>query len=199
MHSTHLTPETVLDFLEQRLDEGQESEWIQHINECARCSRYLTEWQDFLNLIKRSNLQTAPQRDMERAIRIFQQSRERSSSIRRVLADTIFDTFTRAVLVGARGIPAATRDLVLQAEDFHIHIQIRGEGEQRQILGQILSRTREDFISMAQFHLLRNGERLQAVTADKLGEFHFIDVPEGELNLQVDLPHLTIVGALNIK
>ena len=64
-------------------------------------------------------------------------------------------------------------------------------------MGQILSRSREDFAIIAQFHLLRNGERLQAsAAADPLGEFQFTDVPEGELSLQVDLPHLTIVAAL---
>jgi len=87
--------------------------------------------------------------------------------------------------------------MVLQAEDFDIHVQIRGEREPRQILGQILSRSREDFAIIARFHLLRNGERLQASAAtDTLGEFHFTDVPEGELSLQVDLPHLTIIAAL---
>jgi len=44
---------------------------------------------------------------------------------------------------------------------------------------------------------LRNGEELQAATADTLGEFNFTDVPEGDLNLQVDLPYLTIIGALS--
>ena len=66
-------------------------------------------------------------------------------------------------------------------------------------MGQILSRSREDFANIAQFYLLRNGERLQAAAADTLGEFHFTDVPEGNLRLQVELPNLIIVGALDIE
>ena len=119
-------------------------------------------------------------------------------AIRCILATTVFDTFGLFCLAGARGGPAATRDIILQAEDFDIHVQIHGEGKDRQILGQILSRSREDFANIAQFHLLQDGEGIQAAAADTLGEFHFTDVPEGNLRLQVDLPNLTIIGALNI-
>jgi hypothetical protein len=29
-----------------------------------------------------------------------------------------------------------------------------------------------------------------------MGEFHFTDVPEGDLSLQIDLPNLTVIGSL---
>ncbi len=200
MQSDHLTAETVLDFLEERLNEGQTSAWKQHVNECTRCERYLAEWEHFMTLIRRPHLRSAPERDVERAAAIFPQaSHERGPDIRSILAATVFDTFGGAVLAGARGAPGTARNLVLRAEDFDIHVQIRGEREQRQILGQILSRSRQDFVASARLHLLRNGERLQAVALSTLGEFHFTDVPEGELSLQVDLPHVTIVGALDVN
>lgn len=34
--------------------------------------------------------------------------------------------------------------------------------------------------------------------ADQLGEFGFREVAEGQLSLQTALPHLTVVGALNL-
>jgi hypothetical protein len=34
---------------------------------------------------------------------------------------------------------------------------------------------------------------------DGMGEFHFSDVPEGDLSLHIDLPNLTVIGALNVK
>ena len=198
MHSSHLTPETALNFLEERLDSRQALVWQQHVKECARCTRYLAEWQHLLTAFKGSHLRSAPERDRERAMAIFRpRLEERSPSIRRIFASIVFDSFSEPLLAGARGTPVEARHLVLQAEDFDIHVQIRGEREPRQILGQILSRSREDFAIIAQFHLLRNGEELQAATADTLGEFNFTDVPEGDLNLQVDLPYLTIIGALS--
>jgi len=198
MHSSHLTPETALNFLEERLDSGQALVWQQHLKDCARCTRYLAEWQYLLTALKGSHLRSAPERDRERAMAIFPpRSEERIPGIRRIFASIVFDSFSGPVLAGARGTPVEARHMVLKAEDFDIHVQIRGEREPRQILGQILSRSREDFAIIARFHLLRNGERLQAsAAADMLGEFHFTDVPEGELSLQVDLPHLTIIAAL---
>ena len=161
--------------------------------------QYLAEWQHLLVVIKRSNLKSAPEQDVESAGGIFpDRSHDPCLAMRCIWATTVFDTFGLSSLAGARGGPPATRDIILQAEDFDIHVQIQGAGEDREILGQILSRNREDFANIAQFHLLRNGERIQAAAADTLGEFHFTDVPEGNLRLQVDLPNLTIIGALNI-
>jgi hypothetical protein len=199
MQSIHFTPETALDFLEQRLDNHQALLWKQHLKECARCMQYLAEWQHLLIVIKRSNLKSAPEQDVESAsARLPDRSNGPGLTIRSIFATTVFDTFGLSSLAGARGGPAAIRNIILQTEDFDIHVQIQGEGGDKQILGQILSRSRGDFANIAQFHLLRNGERIQAAAADTLGEFQFTDVPEGNLRLQVDLPNLTIIGALNI-
>jgi len=67
------------------------------------------------------------------------------------------------------------------------------------MLGQLLPRGTSKFVGTARFHLLQNGERLETATNDEMGEFYFTDVPEGDLALQIDLPNLTVVGALNIK
>jgi len=47
--------------------------------------------------------------------------------------------------------------------------------------------------------LYRNGERIETAGVDEMGEFRFRDVPEGDLSLQIDLPNLTVIGALNVK
>jgi hypothetical protein len=84
----------------------------------------------------------------------------------------------------------------MRAEEFDIHIKIWGEQDRKQMLGQLLPRSREDFVRAARFHLLRNGERLESTAIDSMGEFHFTDVPEGDLSLQIDLPNLTVIGSL---
>ena len=89
------------------------------------------------------------------------------------------------------------RQFILRDEEFDIHIKVQGAGEGRQIHGQLLSRRSNQFAPPAQCHLLSNGERYQSTSTDETGEFHFDGVPEGELYLQVDLPHLTIVGSMN--
>ena len=138
----------------------------------------------------------SPEYDAERLSGVLRyRLRELDPSISYVPATIVFDSSRQTSMAGARGVLAPARSLVLQAEDFNIHLEICHERQQRHILGQILSR-RQKGVADARCHLLRNGEELQAATVDALGEFNFADVPEGDLNLQVDFPDLTIIGSL---
>src|ERR671934_102247 len=74
---------------------------------------------------------------LEWATRIFPRQSNARPNVRSILAATVFDTFSQAVLAGARGAVGEARNLVLRAEDFDIHVQISGEREQKQILVQI--------------------------------------------------------------
>ncbi len=152
---------------------------------------------DFRTAWKQSDLWDALEQDVERAIGMPPyHSGELDQTIRFIPATVVFDSSRQTSLTGARGFPDPTRSLVLQVQDFDIHIQICREQERRQILGQILSRGSKHF-AKARCYLLRDGEKLQATTADELGEFNFCEVPEGALNFQVELPYLTITGALH--
>jgi len=62
--------------------------------------------------------------------------------------------------------------------------------------GQVLARNEGSFVHEARLHLIRDGERFGSTAVDKFGEFEFETVPEGFLSLQIDLPHLTVVGPL---
>ena len=86
-----------------------------------------------------------------------------------------------------------------RGRDDGIHVKIWGDENHKQMLGQLLPRKGQNFIGSARFHLLRNGERLESTATDEMGEFHFMDVPEGDLSLQIDLPNLTVIGALNLQ
>ena len=89
------------------------------------------------------------------------------------------------------------RQVVLQAEEFDIHIRISTLEDRRDLLGQILPRGNRGFINDARLHLRQDGERIGSVRANDLGEFHFTDVPEGMLSLQIDLPNVTVISALH--
>ena len=121
---------------------------------------------------------------------------ESGSPSRSARAAIVFDSFLEPALAGVRGAAAAARQVVMRAEEFDIHIKIWGEPEHRQMLGQLLPRTGRSFVESANLHLLQHGERLETATPDKTGEFHFTDLPDGDLSLQIDLPNLTVIGAL---
>jgi hypothetical protein len=119
------------------------------------------------------------------------------SAAKPATASTLFDSHAQPTLAGTRGA-ADARHLVLRAEGFDIHVKIWGTTPNRQMAGQILARGAALPVEGARLHLLRDGERLSTTLADILGEFTFNNVPEGLLSLQVDLPNLTVVGALSL-
>ncbi len=196
----HLSLETALDLIEGRLEKEKEEFWRRHLGVCGECVREISRWQQLETELKRVHLKNATGQDVTRAVKLFPHGRdEGGSQIRSVLAELISDSFLQPAMAGARGASHDARQMVMRAEEFDIHIKIWGEPDHRQMLGQVLPRTGEHFVQGARFHLLRNGERLETTAVDESGEFHFADVPEGDLSLQIDLPNLTVIGALNVK
>ena len=193
----HLSPLTALDFLAGRLSEQEQDFWTSHLATCNNCTQELDRWRQIQTDLKRSHLKNAPDPDLEKVLDIFPRPRtEAGSVVRTILAAVIFDSAIELQVAGARGVTSGARQVVLRAEEFDIHVKIWGEQDRRQMLGQLLPRSGENFVQAARFHLLRNGERLETTVVDEIGEFHFTDVPDGDLSLQIDLPNLTVIGAL---
>jgi hypothetical protein len=198
----HLNTELALDLLDGRLAQDQEVFWRQHLDACDHCAQEVHLWERLRLHLKRSHLQSASDSELETALNIFPRPAEGGGSLRRILAAIVFDSLLQpdVSLAGARGESSPqSRQMVMRAEEFDIHIKIWGEREHRQMLGQLLPRKGQESIPSARFHLLRNGERIDSTTTDEMGEFSFMDVPEGDLSLQIDLPNLTVIGALNVQ
>ena len=196
----HLSSEIALDFIDGRLDTEQSSFWKKHLETCTECKQEIGHWRQLGTDLERSHLKSAPDQELQKAMQICPQKSDGGGSrVRSVLASLVFDSFMQPALAGARGTSASARQLVMRAEEFDIHVKIWGDDDHREMLGQVLPRTGGDFVHTARFHLLRNGERIESTTVDEMGEFHFSDVPAGDLSLQIDLPNLTVIGALNIK
>jgi hypothetical protein len=196
----HLSSETALDFIGGRMAKDEESFWQRHLETCNQCTEDVGLWRQLETDLKRSHLKSISYEVLNKVTGFFPYRRDEShSSLRSVIATLIFDSFRQPALAGARGSAASARQLVMRAEEFDIHIKVWGDPDSRQILGQLLPRNGQNFLRVARFHLLRNGERVESTAVDEIGEFHFTDVPEGDLSLQIDLPNLTVIGALNIR
>jgi hypothetical protein len=196
----HLSSETALDFIEDRLPDDQKAFWSLHLDLCKECTAEISRWRELETALRRSHLKSAPEESVKRAFRIISPRPAENHPVRRsALASIIFDSFLQPALAGVRGATGAARQLVMRAEEFDIHIKIWGEPEHRQMLGQVLCRGVAGFVQSANLHLVQHGERLETATADETGAFRFTDLPEGDLSLQIDLPHLTVIGALNLK
>ena len=168
---------------------------------CNECSQNVAQWRDIGGGLKRLHLKSAPAGDLQRAMQIFE-SRPHASRkpFRSMVAAIVFDSYLQPSLAGVRGTSSTqSRQIVMRADEFDIHIKIWGELDNRQMLGQLLPRTDQDFSQAARFHLLRNGEKIESAITDEMGAFQFVDVPEGNLSLQIDLPNMTVIGALSMR
>ena len=199
----HLDTETLIDLMEGRLEKATEQELLQHTGGCSRCSTEMQSWHDLSLALRRSHLYSASDALVEKAQAVFQRTVQpvgtpAKNSLRQVLATLVFDSLTQPAFAGARG-EASARQLVMRAEEFDIHVRIWATNENRQVLGQIQPRGTSTFVDAARLHLLQNGERVSSAAVNELGEFHFDFVPSGLLSLQIDLPHLTVIGSLDVS
>ena len=87
----------------------------------------------------------------------------------------------------------------MRAEEFDIHLKISTNPSQHQIIGQVFARNETQFVSSVQLHLSLNGKRFKTTKSDNFGQFQFDDVPRGVCRLEIDLPHLTVVGGILIS
>jgi hypothetical protein len=194
----HLNTDVALDFVEGRLDHGQQTFWKDHLHGCHDCAQNVRYWQKLQTGLQRTHLKSASEADLQRAVHVFEpRPEEVRSTLRSIMAAIVFDSFLQPAMAGVRGDASmAARQLVMRADEFDIHIKIWGDVDGRQMLGQLLPRNDQTFRT-ARFHLLRNGEKVESTVTDDMGEFHFVDVPEGNLSLQIDLPNLTVIGSLS--
>jgi len=194
----HLSSEEALDIIEGRASDDQIRFWRNHVQNCPSCNQQLNDWEGIRSLLKREHLENAPESAIRIAGAILQAPRtEERSGIRQVIASLVYDSFADPALAGARGT-AAQHQFLLSAMEFDIHIRVWQTGAERRMTGQILSRDKQSDLSGAHLHLLHQGKRFGSTEADAFGEFEFDEVPDGPLYLQIDLPRLTITGALNM-
>src|SRR5215470_13839730 len=116
---------------------------------------------------------------------------------RKVVAAILFVSLTQP-FADARGATDA-RQVVMHAEQFDIHLKISADPSQHQIVGQVFARNETHFLSSVRLHLLLNGKPFKTTWSDNFGQFQFDEVPEGVFRLQLELPHLTVVGGITIS
>ena len=118
------------------------------------------------------------------------------STPREVIASILFDSLTQP-FANARGATDA-RQVAMRAEELDIHLKISTNPSQHQIIGQIFARNETQFLSNVRLHLLSNGKPFKTTSSDNFGQFQFDEVPQGVFRLQLELPHLTVVGGITI-
>src|SRR5262245_48436954 len=194
----HINDEVALDLIEGRIESAEMEGLIQHIDGCSNCNELMEDWRRMHSFLRTTHLESAPPEFLERALAMFHlQPTAKRPVIREVVAEIVFDSFTQPAFAGARGT-MASRQVLLRAQEFDIHLKISMDPSQQQMIGQVFARDENQFLSSVRLQLLQDGKPLKTTWSDNFGEFQFDEVPEGVLLLQVDLPHLTVVGGITI-
>ena len=199
----HVNSETVLNLIDGSISETDRTHCENHLQSCAQCAADYQTWAAFMGLVRRPHLINAPAETVVSAQELFQISRppQIRPSLRQIVAGLVFDSFAQPALSSVRAEAAGyeqviQRQVVLQAEEFDIHVRVSMFEDHRDLLGQILPRGK-GFIKEASLYLRHDDERIQSANVNELGEFEFCDVPVGMLSLQIDLPTVTIISTLD--
>ena len=199
----HLSPEETLDLIELKMADCERQSWYDHIGSCADCAFEFQEWSRFANSVKRTHLLSAPDPIVASAKRICEtrfKTPEPRPLLRQVVALIVFDSFAEPAPAGIRAglwmdSQVVSRRVLLQTDDFDIHVRISKVEDHRQLFGQILPRD-GGFVKDASVHLQREEERIGSASLNTLGEFLFTSIPDGLVSLQIDLPYVTVISAL---
>jgi hypothetical protein len=116
---------------------------------------------------------------------------------RDILAVMVFDSLTQP-FPDARGATDA-RQILMQAEEFDIHLKISTNPSQHQIIGQVFARTETESLSSVRVHLWLDGKLFKTTVSDNFGQFQFAEVPQGVFRLVLDLPQMTVAGGITIS
>jgi hypothetical protein len=193
----HLKPEAALDLIENRIADTEKTATIDHLEVCSTCRQQLEDWRRLHSMLQGSHLEHAPAEFLHRADATFDTWPERQLTIGEVIASIIFDSHADPAFAGARGATDA-RQVLLRAQEFDIHLKIASNPLQQQIIGQVFARNESRFLSGVRLHLLLEGKTFKTTSSDNFGQFQFDEVPGNTVQLQVDLPELTIVGGITI-
>jgi hypothetical protein len=196
----HLRREMALDFIEGRLVRQLSEELMTHLDDCPPCMDRVEDCQWLLASLKRPHLQNAPSPTLDSAVSLYQApvERARRATLRQAIASLVFDSFSQPAPAGSRSLMVA-RHLVMRADEYDIHLRISETGERREVFGQVQSCKSNGFIDAARLHLICDGQRVSSTHVNELGEFQFNSIPDGTLNLQIDLPQLTVIGFCDLE
>jgi len=201
----HLNSELAIDLADGTMNRNDINYWNKHLESCSECAARLQVWTSLIQSIAQVHLVSAPDDVLASGKKVFHTPKtvEFRRPMRKIVASMVFDSFDQPPRTGTRGETAAfaaennvTRHVVFQAEQYDICVRLSIFDDHRDLLGQILPRDSRSFITDTSLHLRQDDERIASAVVNELGEFQFCDVPDGKLSLQIDLPNMTIITAL---
>ncbi len=193
--------EKLIDYLDGQIASAEAGFVKTHLEGCERCAA-VGQWYEKVRTIAASDdMIEPPSWVARRAIRLFETRRSQSGlkeKLGRLVASLIFDSQAQPAVAGVRSTETMNRQLLYEADNYSIDVQISLSEEPRAgLVGQILRKDDTEFESVSRIplDLIREGETVRSTLTSETGEFSINEVDFGEYDLRIDLVDVSITVA----
>ena len=191
--------ERLIDYLDGQLDQVEAEPLAAHMaSGCEQCSGSADWYRRVRTVAATDNSVEPPAWVMKRALRIFETQHSRPRLFERIgrsVAALVFDSLAQPAVAGVRSTETASRQLLYQAADYSIDLQVARSTESRaNLIAQVLRENQPRFESVAGLtvELIHAGERVAKTTTNEMGEFTIGDIAAGAYDLRVETNDGTI-------
>jgi hypothetical protein len=136
--TSHISFERLVDMAEARVQPDEAAVIATHLSTCQTCSEADRRLRGVLELMRSDSAESAPAYAIARAINILPAREPRAGVLRRILATLKLDTAGMSPAYGFRSETGGERQLLYEAGETRLHLQVSPAGEQWVITGQVL-------------------------------------------------------------
>jgi hypothetical protein len=193
--------EKLIDYLDSQIASAEAETVKAHLEGCHQCAA-VAQWYEKVRAIAESDEMIEPPSWVaRRAIRLFENRRSQSGikeKLGRLVASLIFDSQAQTAIAGVRSTETMNRQLLYEADNYSIDVQISLSEEPRAgLVGQILRKDDLQFESVSRIplDLIREGQTIRSTLTSETGEFSIGEIDFGEYDLRIDLLDVSITVA----
>jgi hypothetical protein len=139
--SSHIAFSKLVDLVDGRLAAAETPELTLHLSGCQECSEMENRLREVFELMRTDTSESVPAYAMARVLDMLPARRRAPGVIRRVLAVLKFDSAGLVPAYGFRSESSGERQLLFEAGDTQLHLQVSPAGEDWIITGQLLGRS----------------------------------------------------------
>ena len=136
--SSHILFSRLVDYVDNRLSDNQTAGLAEHLSHCPQCSEAERRLREVIQLMRTDKTESPPAHAMARVMSLLPQAEQAPSVIRRIVAALKIDTFGLSPAYGLRGDSASERQLLFEAGETRLHLQVSPAGDGWVISGQVL-------------------------------------------------------------
>jgi hypothetical protein len=191
---THLSIENIITYLDGKAADAEKSSLEAHLAICVECAEAKRQIETLDTSLREDASFEPPSHLVERWMNVFKPVViPRKTSLGRIIASVVFDSFDEPMLASVRRPGTAARQRIFHAGDIDVDVKIESAqaGERITLAGQVLS-SKSNFFDNAPVRLESQGVVRSRTRTNKMGEFSF-EVANDTYHLSIELKEGEIV------